>query len=538
MEVDQGGGSMSKFKLNLPAKVTMLVWFVVIMTLLITNYFMKEYLEKTTIENIEENAINISRTVSKSPIIIDALRGKSDRNVIQSYAEDIRKETNSLFIVVLDMKGIRLSHPLVEKIGQRFVGGDEEPVLEGRENVSIAEGTLGHSLRAFTPVFDSNGTQVGAVVVGILLDEVETKVVESHKIIYFTVVIGMIVGMIGAIFLARKVKNIMFGLEPHQIAKLLKERSAMLEHAKEGFLGIDSEGRIIFVNQEAQRLFKLMGIKDKIRGRKVEEVLKQGEITRVIKDGDAALDVAYEMNGVSIVSNVVPIIVEGIVVGAVVTFRDRTEIKWLAEQLTGVRSYADALRAQTHEFMNKLHVINGMVQMEFYDDLTDFVKGITNKYQMEVGFITARFKEPAIAGFILGKISYAREKDVEITISEDCFVPIPANQDSLSDFVTVVGNLVDNAIEAVSGLPNKKIDVNITYDEQELKIHVGDTGKGLSTEEQENLFKKGFSTKGTDRGMGLYLVHQVIKNRGGSIHVSSEKGKGTIFNVILPFESR
>lgn len=523
-------------KMSLQTTITLLVCGVSIVCLAVTGFFIQQNIEQTTMDHIKENARNVSRIVALSPIVQNGLSSEKENAAIQPYAEKVRKATHVRFVVVMDMHKIRKSHPLKAKIGEKFVGGDEGSVFSGKEHISIAKGTLGLSLRAFTPVFNSKGQQIGAVAVGILLDSVEQKVNQGNHVIYFNMLLGIIIGLIGAIFLGRKVKKIMFGMEPAEIANLLEQRSAVLENAREGVIAIDRNAKINLVNHEANRLIKKMGFKEDPMGKNVTNVIPNIPIMSVVESGDKIVDNEYFYNNVSVVANIVPIKINNEITGAVATFRDKTEIKQMAEQLTGVRSYAEALRSQTHEFMNKLHVILGMVQMEYFDELVDFVKGITDRFQSEVGFITSRIKDPVIAGFLIGKISFVREKGGKLIISEETYMPTIEDSDTAHAVITIIGNLIDNSLDSLKGIKDKNIKIEIIpLSDQHLSISVEDSGMGMTQEVLNKAFNKGFSTKGTNRGVGLFLVHQCIKKLNGKINVCSEEGNGTRMNVILPY---
>ena len=221
--------------------------------------------------------------------------------------------------------------------------------------------------------------------------------------------------------------------------------------------------------------------------------------------------------------------------GAIATFRDKTEIQVLAEQLTGVRIYADALRAQAHEFMNKLHVIMGMIHMGYYDKVVDYINETVDHRNSEIGSVTKKIKDPVLAGFLIGKLSYARESGAELAVSCDHPLPQPADSDVTHELITIVGNFIDNAIDAVADCSVKKIAVEFDYGDDILTVKVKDTGAGMSEELQNQIFKKGFSTNGENRGIGLYLVLQAIKKLEGEVILSSKQGKGTVFSVYLPY---
>lgn len=528
---------LKKPSLSLQTTITLLVCGVIAVSLLVTNMLISARLANNTEKNLEDKATNVARIVANSPSVIEALSGKQDEKIIQEYANKVRTLTNVEFVVVTDMNGIRKSHPDISKVGKHFVGGDDAEALKGQEYVSTAKGTLGISLRAFTPIFNSEGKQIGVVAVGILINNVQQAVAQSRAITYFGITLGFIVGVIGAMLLAKSIKNTMFGMEPGEIAKLLEERSAMLHSVREGILAVDKDSHITLVNEEANRIFNRVGIDNPI-GKKVEECIENTRLKHVLQTGQAELDQVQEIKGIKLLTNRIPIVVKGKIVGAIATFRDKTEIRLMAEQLTGVRLYADALRAQTHEFMNKLHIVLGMLHMKYYDELAEYISNIANKYQEQVGFVVRHIKDPVLAGFILGKMSYSREINVNFLLSEESFVPEPVDQEITHELITILGNLVDNAMEAVKDCESKTVNLDLVCEDGFLIIEVSDTGSGISKEQLEQIFIKGHSTKGNDRGLGLYLVQRSVGKLDGEIEVFSEIDKGATFAVYIPYKSK
>jgi two-component system, CitB family, sensor histidine kinase MalK len=527
-----------KPKWSLQNTITLLVCMVVIMALLVTDILITGKISKETEQNQAEKAIDIARIVAHSPLVIHGLTHKEDEGKIQSFANQIMESTNVEFVVVMDMNGIRKSHPNKNRIGEHFVGGDEGAVLKGKEHISIAKGTLGVSLRSFTPIFDEKKKQIGAVAVGISLEKVHKAVSQSRKIIYIGVGIGILVGIIGALFLARKIKSILFGLEPSQIAKLLEERSAMLESTKEGIIAVDQLGRTTLVNNEGKRILQNAGINVDPIGKAIEDYMPNTRLHTVLNTGISEFDQEQDLNGITILTNRIPILVKGKIVGAIATFRDKTDLKHLAEQLTGVKLYAEALRAQSHEFMNKLHVMLGLIHMENYHVLSSYITNMVDHQQTEIGFVMERFKDPVLAGFILGKLSFARESGTELIISGEGILPEPEQPEIVHEVVTILGNLIDNAIDAVKESSRKLITLIFDYYENVLVVEVHDTGKGLDEEIKDLIFQKGVSTKGENRGFGLFLVKQSLEKLDGSLEIYSKIGEGTTFIISLPYKSK
>ena len=515
---------------NLWKTITLLVCTVVIFSLLVTDILISHNVERTTEDSQAEKAKTIAHIVANDSIVIDGLVGKADTSAIQTYTNRILQNTGVQFIVVMDMNGIRKSHPNPQKIGHHFIGGDEGPALKGKEHVSLAEGTLGISMRVFVPIFSETGEQLGAVAVGISADNVKERVKESRHIIYIGVGVGVLVGIIGAILLARHIKKSLFGLEPHRIAKILEERNTMLQSVKEGIIAVDKEARVTLINNEAKRLFKKSGLEEDFIGKDVELYMPNSRIKEVVQTGEVQLNEEQNIYGITIVTNRVPLYVKGEIVGAIATFRDKTEIRKLAEELTGIRLYAEALRAQSHEFMNKMHVVLGLTHMKQYEELQKYISGMVSEHQYEIGGVMKRIKSPVFAGFLLGKLSYAREKNIKLIISEDSYMPEIDDESITHELITIVGNLIDNALEAVTNCEKKRVEVKIQHGDI-LTITVQDTGKGIQEKEIEQLFTKGYSTKGENRGYGLYLVKESIQRINGEIHMHSLVGKGTTITI-------
>ncbi len=518
---------------NLWKTITLLVCTVVIFSLLVTDILISHNVERTTEDSQAEKAKTIAHIVANDSVVINGLIGKADTSAIQTYTNRILKNTGVQFIVVMDMDGIRKSHPNPQKIGHHFIGGDEGPALKGKEHVSLAEGTLGISMRVFVPIFSETGEQLGAVAVGISADNVKERVKQSRHIIYIGVGVGVLVGIIGAILLARHIKKSLFGLEPHRIAKILEERNTMLLSVKEGIIAVDKEANVTLINNEAKRLFKKSGLEEDFIGKDVELYMPNSRIKEVLQTGEVQLNEEQNIYGITIVTNRVPLYVKGEIVGAIATFRDKTEIRKLAEELTGIRLYAEALRAQSHEFMNKMHVVLGLTHMKQYEELQKYVSSMVSEHQYEIGGVMKRIKSPVFAGFLLGKLSYAREKNIKLIISEDSYLPEIYDESITHELITIVGNLIDNALEAVIHCKKKQVEVGIQY-QNALTITVQDTGKGIEEDAVDALFTKGYSTKGDNRGYGLYLVKESIQRINGEIHISSLLGEGTTITIEIP----
>jgi len=518
--------------LQLRARITLLVALILGLALLVTGVMVHWRMEQQTREALGDKVVLLSRIMAETEVVRDGLVGKRPQGDVEDCAERIRIEAGVDYVVVIDMHGLRLSHPNLSLIGARFAGGDDADVYRGRSYLSVAKGTMGVSLRAFTPVWVGD-RQVGAVAVGLLQSGVDRTVVSVRRRIALGGLFGFAAGILGAMYLGGRIKRILLGMEPQEISTLLQQRNAMLHSVREGIIGVNRELVVTIVNEEALRLFALAGSHGDLVGRNVEEVLPSSRLRSVVETGQAEYDQEGDILGLKILTNRVPVLVEGRISGAVATFRDKTEVNRLAEQLTGVRFYADALRAQTHEFMNKLHVILGLVRLEEYESLKTYITGVAGRLDDEVGFVVQRIKDPVVAGFLLARFSSAREQNILMHLEQDSSVPLCASDAASHDLVTVLGNLLENAVEAIGEASVREILVSLKPEGALLHLSVEDSGPGLAAEVLGSPFRLGFSTKGENRGFGLWQAARTVEARAGLLIGKNREGGGAIFSASL-----
>ncbi len=517
----------------------LLLTFVVIsVSLLVTDFLISDKISTITYDNLQTEAIEIADITASTPAVIDNLAGRGDPQDLQRFANRISAISGVRFVVVMDMNKKRMSHPDASKIGTYYENNDADEAFEGKAKTSIDSGSLGESLRAFAPVYTAQGQQVGVVLVGIMLDEVTSAVTQSRGSVVFGSICGLVIGIIGAVFLARQIKKYTFGMEPFFIAKMLEERNAILESIREGAFAIDKEERITMINKAAMRLLNEAELKDDPIGKNVEDFIPNTRMQNVLKTGKAELDQEQNLNGLTILTNRIPVYVNNEIVGVVATFRDKSEMQKLAEKLMDVKIYAEELRAQTHEFMNKLHVVVGMIHLGDYAQVKEYVAQIAHTYQAEVGAVVRAIKDPVMAGFLLGKLSLAREVGVEMKLTEDSFIPDLFDADIVHDLITIIGNLVTNALESLEKATVKELFVKILHEDDRLFIEVRDTGRGMDQKQIKSIYENGYSTKGENRGLGLYITKRSLTQLKGTIYVLSELGQGTTFYVSLPYRSK
>ncbi|WP_061709603.1 sensor histidine kinase [Pseudenterobacter timonensis] len=519
-----------KRPMKLSTLVTLMICGVIgsVLLVLCALYFMQ--ITKATRDGVKDTALAIARTLADDPEIKRGLLLSPATPLIQPIADAVSRRNGLLYVVVTDMRGVRFSHPDTRLLGQQFIGDDLAPALKGKENVSVNHGVLAEALRVFTPVYDAAHRQIGVVVVGISLKKVDEQLSRSRWSVIWTVLFSVLVGTLGTLALVRVIRRILFGLEPYEISALFEQRQAMLQSLKEGVMAIDSAGRVTMVNHTARQILLLPS--DESGETPMMDLLRD-----VARSGVARQDREINCNGRLLVCNTVPVKSREDVIGAICTFRDKTEIRQLMQRLDGMVNYVDALRSHSHEFMNKLHVILGLLHMKRYDKLEEYVLQTAHNYQTDIGAIQSKIKSPVIAGFLLGKINRAKEAGVTLTLAEECLVPDTANEQQVTVLITVLGNLIENALDAMSGQQEGEVTLLLHYQNGWLSAEVSDDGPGIEPARLASIFNKGYSTKGEHRGVGLFLARQEVEKLGGELTVESEPGVFTQFFVQIPWDS-
>lgn len=500
---------------------------------LIAGVILSKILVDRTEKDMAGKAMNVALSVASIPDVRDNVGIAGGAEVIQPIAEEIRERTGVEYVVVFDLDDIRYSHPVPERIGRKTVGSDHSSVLLGKTGVIKARGTLGPALKSMAPIF-RDGRVVGGVTVGILLNDVREVLLGVYISLFEALLVGLSISLVGAVFLAWSLNGTLGGREPHEVLRVFQEWEGLLESAHEGILAVDAKGRIKIVNESAR---ESLGFGEEVMGRSIDEVLPLSILRKVLETGEPRYDQEVCIRDVKIVVNCVPVLVRGRIVGAISTFRDMTELYSLAEQITGVKMYAEALRVHNHEFRNKLHTIAGLIHMDKGEEALSFITGTRESWQAMTTFVACRVKNPSVGGILMGKIGRCRELGVELTVDPDSYCG-PSVSVGENRLVIIIGNLLDNAIEAVLSCPrgDRRIDFSIFDESGRILICVRDNGCGIPPENRDRLFERGFSTKGEHgtRGYGLFNVQNAVEACGGEISAESEEGRYTEFLVNIP----
>ena len=470
-----------------------------------------------------------------------ALDGHSDAQQLQEYTlrtvEGI--EGVDLF-AVYDAQGRPVYYADIVS-GQ--AGSAELPALDaelcrrlaqsGEVLLDDAETPLGADHCAVTAVRGADGAVTGYVLAGLYLRSIRTMALRTLAVFVGTGLAALGVGTLLSLQLARRIKSGLLGYEPDAFRDLFLRRMELLDALDEGLLAIDRDAHILYINRAAAEMLSFD--KDAVLGRPLAEVYPQSTIPQVLRTQKAEYNVSLEsLRHVRILSDRMPVWRDGRIVGAVAIFRNRTEVARLARELTGVQHIVEAMRAYTHEFMNKLHVILGLLQLGEAQRAEEYVLQLTQTRALSTRQISACIAEPSVAALLIGKSCRAAELGVRLTLdpashldADPRCLPAPA-------LITVLGNLIENAFDAFAQTPGRalhEVSVSVREGEQGLILSVDDNACGMSDEVRRHLFERGATSKGKGHGTGLYLVKQIVDAYHGDIRVESTRGVGSSFVI-------
>ncbi|MFI6695647.1 ATP-binding protein [Streptomyces sp. NPDC050433] len=474
-------------------------------------------------------ALAIAETTASEPVARSLLASRpSVDGPVQKEAERIRRATGAEYVVIMDRRGVRWSHTDTDEIG-RVVSTDPSAAIAGKDVMEIDSGTLGRSARGKVPLRDTSGKIIGAVSVGIAYDSVRERLLGTIPGLLAYAGGALAVGALAAYVISRRLQRQTHDLAFSDISALLAEREAMLHSLREGVIALDGAGRIRLMNDEAQRL---LGLGPEATGQPLDVVLGPGRTTDVLAGRVAGDDLLAVSGGRVLIANRMPTD-DG---GAVATLRDRTELEQLGRELDATRGLIDALRAQDHEHANRMHTLMGLLELEMHEEAVEFVTEVVGVHRATAEQVTERIHDPLPAALLVGKATVAAERGVSLRISPATLLP-----DRLVDpqgLVTVLGNLVDNALDAAAGSEDPRIEVEVRAEGRTVVLRISDSGPGVPAEQRELVFTEGWTTKDLPahgrRGLGLALVRRLAERQGGSARVAESPDGGAEFTVVLP----
>lgn len=473
----------------------------------------------------ESRMVGVARSVAQLPAIVDAFGHEDPSLTIQPIAELIAQSTNVTYVVVTDDAGIRYSHPNPDLIGKP-TSTDPSIPLSGDTFVGTQTGTLGESWRVKLPIYNDEGTVIGMASVGTLESELRSELYEDLPELLIWLVAAALAGTAGAIYVSRLVWRRIYQLEPEEIAALLKTRDAMLHGIGEGVVAVDIGGAIALLNDEARRLLDIGG---EAVGSSAGAVL--GPDLAGMLDSGGGSDETILVGERVLLARASDAIVDGRRVGWVLILRDRTELHQLLLDLDGARDVTQALRVQAHEFSNRMHVISGLLELGRTEQVVDFITRSGHGGSLVAGDLSPGITDADAASLLMAKSAIGAEKGIRLVIDQESVLA----PDGTTDSITVLGNLIDNAMEAIGS--DGVIEVHIVAGPGRTTITVADDGPGVAEADRGRIFEAGRSTKDAARagarGFGLSLVARVAARRRGFIRVAASSSGGAEFTVVL-----
>jgi two-component system CitB family sensor kinase len=474
-------------------------------------------------ETAREEVLAVALTVAASPTVTAGLAAPDPTAALLPYADQVQRETHTDFVVVMSTDGIRYTHPVRDRIGGRFVG-HIDPARRGTPFTETYTGTLGPSMRAVVPV-ERDGRVVGLVSVGITLESVGEGLERQVPLLLGAGLVALVVTGAVAGLLSRRLRRQTHGMGPAELAQIYEFHDAVLHAVREGLLLLGRDGRLSLVNDEGRRLLDLP--EDAV-GRHVGDLGLPAALAAALAGGGTRTDEIHLTRDRVLVVNQAPARWGGRELGSVTTIRDRTDLLALSGELDSVRGLAESLRSQAHESANRLHTVISLIELGHTERALDVATAELAEAQELTDRVVGAVREPVVAALLLGKAAQASERGVELSLADD--LDVPDHAIDARDLVTIVGNLVDNAIDAAaSGEPPRRVSVAAAVSaEGELVIRVADTGPGIDPEDVDRAFTRGWSTKPAGplggRGLGLALVGQAVRRNGGSVDVTRDGG--------------
>jgi len=480
----------------------------------------------------QARAAAIAQTFAGIPTIRSCMAddGAGCASTVQGLASTTARRTGAAYVVVIDMNRVRHSHPNPALIGKKV----SEPVVarDGKVHLGVDSGATGVTANARVPLYSPTGSIAGEVSVGILESSVSSELLEELPSYAVWAALVLVIGALASFGLASLLKRRTFGLELDEIARLLQEREATLHGIREGVIAVDPAGRISVINDQAGRLLRLPS---NASGKRLEDVLAAGPLRDLLTSTIAVTDEIAVTDDYCLVINRMPVTLDSRPHGSVVTLRDRTDVEGLARELAGERSLSESMRAQQHEFSNRMHGIAGLLELGRADEALDYINEIRGVAADLDQTLRTHIRAPQIVGLMLGKAAEATERGIDLVIAPE--TTLGEAPDRVQALTTILGNLIDNAFDALSGTPApRRVEVSVVESGERVTATVSDSGPGVPRDANQHIFRNGYTTKRGSlvrhSGLGLSLVHNTVTKLGGSVSVSD--GPGATFTVVLP----
>ena len=495
-------------------------------------------------EKRDQNLQNIAQAIATSPLLTSVHNKDNSENdsvMLMEYLDSLRASLDDIDVIsVVNSDDTRLYHSNHKLIGTVY-DGTLPTFNQNLKEYYIADdsGPSGIQRRAYAAIYNEDGEYVGFVMAIMLMENIREETLQTLFIFVLITIAAILMELMISTELSGRIKESLMGYEPDVFSAMYQVRDNILETLDEGIIAIDSHKNIQFVNDAA---LEMVGVSNgdegyNIVGKSLESICDCNLLGHTLESGEKEFNIRERNIGNGdILIDRIPIKEGDEVVGAVCILHNRTEYTKLMEDLTGTQYLVDSMRANNHDFTNKLHVILGLIQMEMYDEATSYIENITIVQRATISKIMNTVNEPSVAALLIGKVARASELNIKFVLREGCYYSNTAMSLPAEALVTIIGNLIDNAYEAMNEANNcygtpKELLFGIYSRPGAVLITVDDTGGGISENDLKHIFENGYSTKGTGRGTGLYQVRSLVDGLGGTVLVESQEGVGTSISV-------
>ena len=523
--------------LAFPLRIFLLILVVsVFIIAALAQYFTASF-EDYLAAHVRDMAMNQAKIIASNESIITAVKHR-DYKRLATIADKLQSGTDFDYVVIGDTNSIRLYHPNPEKIGYPMQFTKPGALEKGESYFITGKGSIGMAMRAKTPIFDDDGKIIGVVSIGYLISKIDSWRSDFLLPMAGVFILLLLVLMLLSWFFAAHIRRQMLGMEPKQIARVVRQQEALFSSVYEGLIAVDPDGYITAINRSARKMLGLSSPGRKWLGKPVSEVVQPADFfTQQI--AEKRQDAMVNFNGLSVIANREAIRSGDELLGAIISFRSKDEIATLNAQLTQIKQYVESLRTLRHEHLNWMSTINGLLQMKEYDKVLAMVQGESQAQQQLIDSLRGAFADRQVAGLLFGKVQRARELGLTMTIVPGSQLhQLPEGLDS-TEFAAIVGNLLDNAFEASlrTQQGNNVVELYLSDEGDDVIIEVADQGCGVPEALREKIFEQGVSTR-TDEpgehGIGLYLIASYVRRCNGVITLEDNSPCGTLFSLFLP----
>lgn len=523
--------------LAFPLRIFLLILVVsVFIIAALAQYFTASF-EDYLATHVRDMAMNQAKIIASNDSIIAAVKHR-DYKRLATIADKLQSGTDFDYVVIGDTNSVRLYHPNPEKIGYPMQFTKPGALERGESYFITGKGSIGMAMRAKTPIFDDDGKIIGVVSIGYLISKIDSWRSDFLLPMAGVFILLLLVLMLLSWLFAAHIRRQMLGMEPKQIARVVRQQEALFSSVYEGLIAVDPDGYITAINRSARKMLGLSSPGRKWLGKPVSEVVQPTDFfTQQI--AEKRQDAMVNFNGLSVIANREAIRSGDELLGAIISFRSKDEIATLNAQLTQIKQYVESLRTLRHEHLNWMSTINGLLQMKEYDRVLAMVQGESQAQQQLIDSLRGAFADRQVAGLLFGKVQRARELGLTMTIvSGSQLHQLPEGLDS-TEFAAIVGNLLDNAFEASlrTQQGNKIVELYLSDEGDDVIIEVADQGCGVPEALREKIFEQGVSTR-TDEpgehGIGLYLIASYVRRCNGVITLEDNSPCGTLFSLFLP----